>query len=485
MEPQGPLYITSASTPASLGKALRAWQVGELLHAVVTRVRPDGQTELRIGDQPVQARTQTPLTEGQRLVLQVAQTGKPVVLRVQTPAQTQQPLMAALSTTLPRQAPLPPLLANLAAVARNEPQERPTPLPPGVSRAARRVLDSLPSVRQVSEASGLKRALQNSGVYLESRLLQISAGRGEARDGLGTDLKAQLLRVAALLRSLQDAPAPARAQSQAPDNRHAKATPASREGTPLPQRTPDLRAPLPPASNQDSKTLPTAPSAPPKPAHTAPAQPRSPAVSGQNRSPQEPFAASSASRSSSAPPPIRGVPVQAQPPTPPTLLAARSLPQMTAQLLEQVEGAIARIQLNQLGSVPADTGGNERPVFTVELPVRGEARSDVIHLRIEQDDEHGADEHTGRRSWRVVLGFDLPALGPVHAVVTVGGPQVSADFLAPSSTTARRLEAHLGTLHDALTGSGLQANRLSARTGALQEEQQAGIQYLTLLDTRA
>lgn len=92
-----------------------------------------------------------------------------------------------LSTQQSRQASLQGLLASLQQLSG---QQR---LPVEVRASVDTLLASLPDLRQLSDAKGLAQALNNSGAFLEAKLLSGAPG------GLTPDLKAQMIRLVAQL----------------------------------------------------------------------------------------------------------------------------------------------------------------------------------------------------------------------------------------------------------------------------------------------
>lgn len=98
---------------------------------------------------------------------------------------------AATAEAVPRQAGIAPLMADIAAFVDTSGS------PPEVSEAARKVLSAIPTVPEVTNAVGLRHAVERSGVLLEAHLARAEAApasgaapRNVAHDG---DLKAALL----------------------------------------------------------------------------------------------------------------------------------------------------------------------------------------------------------------------------------------------------------------------------------------------------
>lgn len=379
----------SAVTLTTSGAAVRSWQVGEILSATVLTPVSNGSVGLRIQDALVQAETRLALAPGETVRLEVVHAGERPILKVVDADAMQQVLGQALRAALPRQTALPPLLANLASLARDPGSG--TSLPAAASASAAAVHANLPTPAMVADAAGLKQALLDSGIFLEAKLARAVAT--DTPVALTGDLKAGLLRLFTAL------------------------------------------------SGHDGTMVPTP--------------------------------------ASDVPPPMRGA--APQPQAAPTATLAELPPaRVGGELLQQVEGALARIQLSQLASVPTDT--TAAPMWTLELPVRNEPRTDTWHLRFTQERRGG--DIANPDIWSVALAFDLEGLGPVRAFVSVIGEQVSTALWAEENSTVALFDRHLEELRESFHAAGLVVGRVDCRHGAPAEAQPAGT-GTRLLDVEA
>jgi hypothetical protein len=135
----------------------------------------------------------------------------------------------------------------------------------------------------------------------------------------------------------------------------------------------------------------------------------------------------------------------------------------TVQLLHETDGALARLELSQWASRPSPQ--QPHPLWTLELPVTRDQRTDLFQLRIEEDAEASRDIPPPR-PWSVMLAFDLPSLGPVHARLTIHGQQVSTTLWAERAGTAALFDQHLADLRAGLQRAGVMVGRLSCTVGA-------------------
>ena len=194
--PPVPLNLT-----ASLSQ-LQSLSIGQLLQAVVIKQLSNETVLLQLINttaqttpgQPLQltAETPLPLALGQRLQLEVSQLGEKPIIKVLNQAETIAPVLnQALMQALPRQSGMTPLLANLSWITQQ--QSAATPLPQAIQVLAKELIDKLPSREKITTAEGVKQAIKDSGLFLESKLSQ-AVQRGEA-PATGDDLKSLLLRL--------------------------------------------------------------------------------------------------------------------------------------------------------------------------------------------------------------------------------------------------------------------------------------------------
>ncbi|HEC07277.1 MAG TPA: flagellar hook-length control protein FliK [Thiolapillus brandeum] len=158
---------------------------GQLIPAAGSR-QPSAILELAGQRVRVQLSQPLPVTSTQTVKLEVVTPGTIASLKILTPPVTAQSnrtaIAQALRNTLPQQAPLPALLKQLAQVARpdnagiagitGKSSQPGSPLPQPFIEQVRRVLVDLPNIQSVRNADGLKRAVSQSGLFLEARLAQ-------------------------------------------------------------------------------------------------------------------------------------------------------------------------------------------------------------------------------------------------------------------------------------------------------------------------
>ena len=391
--------LTTAARPM-----IESWTVGQLLQATVVAPVEPHRVTLLIGGSRMEAETNSPLRPGQQLTLRVQRQGETTVLRVlPQEAESRQVQTRAMRAALPRQAPLPPLLANLALLSR-APARVPHESAPAWGELSRTLLRSLPEHQALTQPEGLRRAMAQSGTFFESMAAQ--AARGE-RPFPVQDFKAGLLRLMGLL---------SRTGSQPPSGGNT----ASLTESPVP--TPGPRSPAAPATAPVTSTSPQ-----PRMAEQGPVPPPN------------------------ARPPQRDSGPEPQRPALSTLDVLSKPEKIVRELRSQLEGAVSRIQLHQLHSLPGEEG--VRPVWTMEIPVRRDGHTDVWSLRIEEE-ARGRDEAASTR-WCISLAFDFEPLGPVQARLTLQADKVSASLWAERHSTVSLFGRHAQELREMLNTAGL------------------------------
>ena len=162
----------------------------------------------------------------------------------------------------------------------------------------------------------------------------------------------------------------------------------------------------------------------------------------------------------SAPPPLRGTLPQTQASVN-VPRAETALTTTATDMLRQTEGALARLQLSQVASLPSEQ--QPQRLWSLELPVLHDQRTDLFQLRIEE--EAAGAQQDSVTPWSVMLAFDLPSLGPVHARILVNGPQVSATLWAERPGTAALFNDQLDELRSGLQRAGMLVGRIACAEG--------------------
>lgn len=412
------LNLTGAATPAQAQPIANAWKVGEILQATVLGVTGGGMIKLDINGLEASAKAPLPLNAGDRLELQVTQSGSQPQLRViRHETADPAPLEQALRQALPRggdkglMARLGEALSTLGDA-------------PGLSPRQREALSPLqtavPSLRQLTDPARLEQQMRSSGLFLEHDL-----ALGAPQPG---DLKAALLRT---LASLQQG----------------------------------MTSAAPPSSPQAQ------PAAAPQPGNTsgtggAPASGGSTSAPDTQNAQQGTYTRASLVEQAATTPQRDAPQVAAtRPPVGDAQWAQEQTSPLANTLRHAVEGALARVHLNQMASL--QTQGGDQPHWLMEIPLpSGREQEAVLRLRLERESARkGAGGSAGAQAWRLDIDFDLEPLGPLRASVLMHGEQLNVRLWAERQGTLHQLRENLDLLQAGLQRTGLEVAHLACYPG--------------------
>ncbi|KAF0193076.1 MAG: hypothetical protein FD165_179 [Gammaproteobacteria bacterium] len=194
-----PLIMLATGKPGS-----GTFAIGQRFLALVTAAQDDGALHLQTTAGRLTGRTSASLTTGQLLELIAVRAGKLPAVAVTHVSDGPEIINPLLRAALPRQQGLPLLMAILTSL-RAPCGNPPMSLPSAVQEAIQNLMRNLSGSKDASSAQGLKSAMLNSGMFLESRMFGQSSPATDS--GIGSDFKSGLFRlIEALLRGSLSAP---------------------------------------------------------------------------------------------------------------------------------------------------------------------------------------------------------------------------------------------------------------------------------------
>jgi hypothetical protein len=134
---------------------------------------------------------------------------------------------------------------------------------------------------------------------------------------------------------------------------------------------------------------------------------------------------------------------------------------LLSRLARLLEGAVARVQLQQSAALPGDEG--PRQAWQLDLPIRLPEETGDAMLRIEREGSTGGDGD--EPTWAVNLVFEFDTIGRLQSRISLAGDRVSATFWCDRAPTLERLERLLPDLHKALLAQGLEVVHLGGVHG--------------------
>jgi len=460
--------------PQQLQSLVRNWQVGQVVQATVAKQPSSQSAILQIGNLQIQAVTSAPLPPGQQITAEIIKLGNRPILQLQLPSttigQTQttstsmtsvriellpatavatrattattpasqatppsqpqsSPIEQALKLALPKQASMSPLMANIAWISSGKGTT--LTLPPLITQISKELLNALPDKNRIAQPGVMRQAILDSGVFLENKLTKLPP------ETMARDIK-QLL---------TETSRQAKPESEAQTGKQAST--ADKLGNDVKLALIKMIGTI----RQVSATPQTQ------------ARPTQPATS--ERLPELPF----------TPPTLpQGHPKPQRTPAP-SLIVVSNVLQALQELGKQAEASLARTQLHQIASTPTP---DNNPQWALELPIRNNNQIDIFDMVIEDEQSRDEDDQPQHR-WSIMLAFDLPGLGPVHAKLQLIDNKVNTTFWAEHPQTSRLFNEHIEELRRRFRDSGIEAAELRCIEGT-PPPSQAGKQPHVVLD---
>ena len=224
------LTLTAPAIDLSPTILTRQWQIGQVLNAIVVSSSDAGEPVLKIDGQTLKASSPQQLKEGELLKVQVLDTSSRPLLKLiahTKPATLTERLEFQLRQDLPRQQKLSLVTNKLLQISNNIPLQNTSNEVPGrLSHQIDETVRLLPRLIDLTKLAGLKKAIADSGLFMESKILQ-SLSQPMPPAGklpspvLTSDLKAGLLRLENVVtQELKGRPERNQADIQAPRARN-------------------------------------------------------------------------------------------------------------------------------------------------------------------------------------------------------------------------------------------------------------------------
>lgn len=154
----------------------------------------------------------------------------------------------------------------------------------------------------------------------------------------------------------------------------------------------------------------------------------------------------------------------------PNQATAPRLMQLIVTLMKQAEGALSRIESQQLINIGRQSQQPEQMVWLLELPIRHHNdQNDSVRMRIRREQSASTnDEHES--TWRVTLTIDDELRGKIQIDIRLYAQQLSCTFLTEREDTAGLFEQHLDSLRDNLLEHGVQIENLNCYSGPIEQQ---------------
>ncbi|TAN48195.1 MAG: hypothetical protein EPN21_15485, partial [Methylococcaceae bacterium] len=154
-------------------------------------------------------------------------------------------------------------------------------------------------------------------------------------------------------------------------------------------------------------------------------------------------------------------------------------------LSHQAEGALAKLVLNQLASLPQPDANQQ--IWRVDIPFTLAGHAESAKLEIEREDQRAAregEEQGGKPSWSVTVDLSPPGLGKLGGKLTLYDHTINAFFWSENPITAELIRDNLPLLQARLESVGLKTGELNAAQGVSPHAKDKE-PHANLLDLRA
>ncbi len=134
------------------------------------------------------------------------------------------------------------------------------------------------------------------------------------------------------------------------------------------------------------------------------------------------------------------------------------------ELQKDLEGAIAKISLNQLAVCLPDESNQQK--WSFDIPVRFKEFVATLSLSIYRDSE-SQNKLPEQQDWKATLSVTLPKLGLVEAELFLRGNKVSVVIFSEHAQTVKLINAQMDQLRTGLESRGMDVSVLLGREGEL------------------
>lgn len=126
-------------------------------------------------------------------------------------------------------------------------------------------------------------------------------------------------------------------------------------------------------------------------------------------------------------------------------------------LLAKTEGAIARITLDQLASLPQHD--EVQNTWQISLPFANGQHTETVNLKIKREASHNPAQP--QASWSIVLELKPPGMATLHCKVSLHADKVDTYFWSDSGPNMQQVQDNLGWLAQRYAEAGLATGHLN------------------------
>ncbi|PCH85530.1 MAG: flagellar hook-length control protein FliK [Piscirickettsiaceae bacterium] len=391
-------------------------RTGQQLYAKVVEQLPSrNEIILQLGNKFVKVSSHIPTKIGQTLAVEVQRTTTEIILNVKQTTQSSHLVNSVLRHTLPKQLPIQDFKLPLVTLNKNlQTAEKSTftdaLLAKALQAITKQIIQTSANTQILSTPNGVKIAIQNSGNFLEAKILNTATS---------TDIANSASKKAVISPNPTGTSLPIGATKalHSDISRIAKV---------------DLKANLVQLINL-LKSWPT---------QAAKTLPANLSQLKTNVGPSELLTSKELVRQQTSP-------------------TQQRLNLQTLELLTKAEGALAKITLNQLANAVPDN--TTRQSWQLEIPFYNGQNQEAMFIKIEQEDST-KNANSTENQWTVSLEMNPPNLGLIKNKLTLVDEQISSHFWTENNATGQLLRDHINILKERFHASNLTTKTLDVQT---------------------
>jgi hypothetical protein len=126
------------------------------------------------------------------------------------------------------------------------------------------------------------------------------------------------------------------------------------------------------------------------------------------------------------------------------------------RLADAVDGALARVELEQIASLPQKE--SDPTVWRFEAPIATPRGTSIAQFEIQREGHGRSSGESAPATWRVRFGLDIAPFGPVSANLNLTGEHLGVALWVQDPATATMLRALAPDLARGLLGPGLEVD---------------------------
>ncbi|MDH5472366.1 MAG: flagellar hook-length control protein FliK [Gammaproteobacteria bacterium] len=414
-----------------LSDITKTWKVGQVLNATVEKGgKPLDTILLRLGQHLLESRTPITLKDGETIQLVVKQMGIEPLLGIKSQISTRETIVQLLRSFINNQQDIKPLIEISQKLLTTE------TLDTDIKIRLQQLVDSIARPQQAGDYRQLKTLIQNSGIFLEPRLLNSQST--ELKQGsINQDIKNQLQVIRQLIE--KELPVIKNASENKAPKLEQMVSQYLKGEISLKELAQFFTSRLPADKIQILINQ---------------------LQASQNLTPvtKELLPLSIEQLLTH---------IQTQPNSKnliDTLITLILKLPALSNLKNNVDSLLNKITSQQL--LPLAKDADTPQFFLFDLPVKQNKETTVFQFRIDKEKNKSSDDEA---NWNVSINFEFEELGPIQAKIILSKKSISTLFHADRPVTANKIKAHLHLLESAFKIAGFTIDNISVLEKRIQQ----------------